>query len=109
MTELTDQNFAQMLQTGDKPTVVDFWAEWCTPCLVLTPILEKLADEYKDRLTFAKANLDAVPITAQKYGIDRIPAVILFNGGKPVSGFIGVRPEPVIKEWLEQVLKNVNY
>lgn len=106
MIELTDQNFAEKIQAGDKPVLVDFYALWCTPCVILTPILEKIADEYKERMVFAKANLDAVPITAQKYGIDRIPAVILFNGGKPISGFIGVRSESMIKEWLERTLKD---
>lgn len=105
MPELTDQNFEEEIKKAEKPVLIDFWASWCQPCLVLAPILEKLAEEYKEKLILAKVNLDAAPITAQKYSIDRIPTVILFNGGKPISGFIGVRPEPVIREWLENTLK----
>jgi len=104
MLNLTDQNFEEEIQKADKPVLVDFWAEWCTPCLVLSPILEKLAEEYKDKFVLAKVNLDTAPLTAQKYGIEQIPTVILFKNGKPISGFIGVRPEPVIKNWLEQNL-----
>jgi len=103
---LTDENFEKEIQNADKPVVVDFWAEWCSPCLMLLPILEKLAAEYEDKIIFAKANLDLVPTASQKFGIDKIPTVILFKEGKPISGFVGVRPEPEIREWLEENLKN---
>jgi thioredoxin len=107
MTEvnLTDQNFNQFIESSEKPVLVDFWAQWCTPCLILGPTLEKVAQEYSDRLTLVKVNLDAAPQTSQKYGIEQIPTVVLFKDGKPVSGFIGVRPETVIKEFLEEALK----
>jgi thioredoxin len=102
---LTDQNFDQFIQSSEKPVLVDFWAQWCMPCLALGPVLEKVAQEYGDKLILAKVNLDAVPQTAQKYGIEQIPTVILFKNGKPVSGFIGLRPEPIIKEFLDEALK----
>ncbi len=105
MLNLTDENFEKEIQAAEKPAVVDFWAEWCGPCSVLGPILEKLAEEYNDKFIFAKVNLDTAPLTAQKYRIERIPTVVLFNGGKPISGFVGVRPEPIIREWLEENLK----
>jgi len=104
MMELTDENFEKEIQGTAKPILVDFWAQWCTPCFVLGPILEKLAEEYKDKMILAKVDLDAAPLTSQKYRIEQIPTVILFKEGKPISGFIGVRPEPVIKSWLEQNL-----
>ena len=104
MMELTDENFEKEIQGAAKPILVDFWAQWCTPCSVLGPILEKLAEEYKDKMILAKVDLDAAPLTSQKYRIEQIPTVILFKEGKPISGFIGVRPEPVIKSWLEQNL-----
>jgi len=106
MINLTDENFEREIQNAKKPALVDFWAIYCNPCLVLSPILEKLAEEYKEKIIFAKVNLDLAPLTVQKYGIDRMPAVILFREGKPVSGFVGVRPEPEIREWLEENLKN---
>ncbi|MDI6603207.1 MAG: thioredoxin [Patescibacteria group bacterium] len=99
---LTDENFEKEIQNADKPVLVDFWALYCSPCLVLSPILEKIAEEYRDKFILAKVNIDAAPLTAQKYGIDRIPTVILFKNGFTISGFLGVRPEPVIKEWLEK-------
>ncbi|MCK4473808.1 thioredoxin [Candidatus Parcubacteria bacterium] len=102
---LTDENFEKEISNADKPVLVDFWAEWCAPCLALGPILEKIAEEYKEKIILAKVNLDVAPIVAQKYKIDRIPFVILFNEGKPKSGFVGIRPEPIIKEWLEDMLK----
>ncbi|PJE69666.1 MAG: thioredoxin [Candidatus Staskawiczbacteria bacterium CG10_big_fil_rev_8_21_14_0_10_38_10] len=104
MLNLTDENFEKEIQGTDKPILVDFWAQWCMPCSVLGPILEKLTEEYKEKLTLAKVDLDAAPLVSQKYRIEQIPTVILFKEGKPISGFIGVRPEPIIKNWLEQNL-----
>ena len=103
---LTDENFEREILNAQKPVLVDFYTSWCSPCTLLSPILEKIAEEYKDKFIFAKVNLDSVPITAQKYGIDRIPTIILFKEGKPVSGFVGVRPEAEIRKWLEENLKN---
>ncbi len=108
MITLTDKNFDEVIQNSQKPVLVDFWALWCTPCFVLSPILEKVVEDFKDKIIFAKANLDAAPLTAQKYGIDRIPMVILFKKGKPVSGFVGVRPEPVVREILNKMLSEEN-
>ena len=105
MLTLTDQNFEKEISNAQKPILVDFWAFWCIPCRLITPILEKLAKEYENEIILAKANLDTAPIIAQKYGIDRIPMLIIFKDGKPISGFIGVRPEPIIKEWIENTLK----
>lgn len=102
---LTDQNFDQFIQSSGKPVLVDFWAQWCMPCLTLGPILEKVAQEYSDKLTLVKVNLDVAPQVAQKYGIERIPTVVLFKSGKPVIGFVGVRSEPMVKEFLDEALK----
>ena len=104
MINLTDENFEKEITSASKPILVDFWAEWCMPCFILGPILEKVAEEYNDKFIFAKVNVDSAPLISQKYGIEQIPTVILFKEGKPISGFIGVRPEPVIKNWLEQNL-----
>jgi thioredoxin len=105
---LNDQNFEEEIQKADKPILVDFWADWCTPCFMLGPILEKLAEEYEDKIVLAKVNLDVASLTAQKYGIERIPTVILFKWGRPISGFLGLRPEPAIRQWLEENQKIIN-
>ncbi|MDI6591569.1 MAG: thioredoxin [Patescibacteria group bacterium] len=99
---LTDENFEKEIENADKPVLVDYYTFWCSRCTILSPILEKLAEEYKDKFIFAKINLETAPFTAQKYGIERIPTVILFKNGFQISGFIGVRSEPEIKEWLEK-------
>jgi putative thioredoxin len=105
---LTDKNFEKEIDGAEKPILVDFFSTWCEPCSVLAPILEKIENDFKGNFILAKANLDDNPLVAQKFQINQIPTVILFNKGKPVSGFIGLRPETVIKEWLEKIIKENN-
>ena len=105
MIALTDENFKEEIENEAKPILVDFWSASCMPCFALLPTLEKLAEEYKDKVIFAKININEAPLTAQEYEIDRIPAVFLFREGKLAAGFIGVQPEPVIREWLEKNIK----
>ncbi len=102
---ITDANFETEIKHKDKPVLVDFFASWCEPCSELAPILEKVANDYAEKLVFAKANLDDIPLTAQTLGINQIPTVVLFGGGSPISGFVGLRPEGIIREWLDQFLK----
>jgi len=102
-TKLTDENFEKELEGSDKPVLVDFFATWCDPCSILAPILERVADEFKDKITLLKANLDDVPLISQKLGIQQIPTVILFKKGKVESGFIGLRREEDIRKWLESM------
>jgi thioredoxin 1 len=100
---LNDDNFEKEVQ-GEKPVLIDFWAEWCGPCQMLGPIVEKVAEEYKDKINFAKVNVDSAPLISQRYQINQIPTVILFKEGKPASGFVGARPEEFIKSWLNENL-----
>lgn len=101
----TDENFEKEIQTAEKPVLVDFFAAWCLPCSVLSPILEKLESEFEGKVIFAKVNVDMAPQSSQKYGINPIPTVILFKKGEPVGEFIGLKPESEIREWLENQLK----
>jgi len=105
MINLTDENFEKEISSAQKPVLVDFWAVWCGPCSVLGPILEKLSEEYKEKVVFAKVNIDESPLASQKFNIDRIPNVVLFKDGKVLGGFVGVQPEEAIKKWLEGFLK----
>ena len=101
-----DGNFHEMVteQSRKVPVVVDFWAQWCAPCLMLGPVLEKLAREYDGKFILAKANIDEARETAQKHMVMSIPAVKMFRDGKVVDGFIGAIPEPYVKQWLDKNL-----
>lgn len=102
---LTDENFESEIKKIEKPVLIDFFAVWCDPCSMLAPILEKVADELEDKIVLKKVNVDEFPLTSQKFKIDRIPAVFLFQKGNPVANFTGLRPEEEIKEWVESFLK----
>ncbi|OGZ65271.1 MAG: thioredoxin [Candidatus Staskawiczbacteria bacterium RIFCSPLOWO2_01_FULL_37_25b] len=104
-TLLTDENFEKEVSNSDKLVLVDFFATWCEPCTMLAPILEKVAEDLKDKIILLKANLDDIPKTAGKFGVEKIPTVILFKSGKPISGFVGLSSEQSIKEWLENSSK----
>ena len=105
-TILTDQNFAKEIQRKDKFALVDFYATWCEPCSLLAPVLEKLEQSFSDKLVLLKANVDETPLNAQKFKVDLIPTIILFKDGQPIDSFSGFRPEPVLKEWLEKIIKD---
>jgi thioredoxin len=104
-TILTDENFEKEINGAKELVLVDFFATWCEPCTMLAPTLEKVAGSFKDKVILMKANLDNNPLSAQKFGVEKIPTVIVFKNGKPVSGFVGLVPEKSIKEWLENILK----
>ena len=104
--EVNDNNFQEKVIEKSKeiPVVVDFWATWCMPCLMLGPVLEKLAEEYKGKFILVKVNVDVARETAMKYGIMSIPSVKMFKNGEIVDEFIGALPEGRVKEWLEKNL-----
>src|ERR1035437_5937611 len=99
--DITDKNFDETINATDKLVLVDFFATWCGPCSVLGPILERIAEEFKEKLILIKADVDQFPTTAQKFGVEKIPTIFLFKNGKPVNNFIGLIPENAIKEWIE--------
>jgi len=105
MKHLTDENFDMEIKNSSKPVLVDFYAVWCPPCQILSPILDKIEKEYEERIFFTKVNVDLAPLVSQRFGVSSIPTVVLFKEGQPKSGFLGVRPEEDIKKWLEENLK----
>lgn len=107
MTTLTDANFDKEILSYDKPVVVDFFATWCGPCTVLGPVLEKVVEGFGGKVALLKADVNTIPLTSEKFEVDRIPMVVMFNKGKPVSNFIGLREESFIKTWIEESIKNL--
>ncbi|HEY8746746.1 MAG TPA: thioredoxin [Tepidisphaeraceae bacterium] len=103
--ELTDQNFEAEVLNSDVPVLVDFWAEWCMPCKMLTPTIEKLAKDYQGKIKVGKVDTDSNRDTALKYSISNIPTVILFKGGEMSQRFVGLQPEKKFKEALDEVGK----
>ena len=100
-----DINFEQVVLKAEKPVLVDFWAAWCKPCLVVAPILDELAEEYSDKMNFVKLDVDNNAKTAASYGIMSIPTLLIFKNGEPVSHIVGARPKGELKRNLEAALE----
>ena len=99
--ELTDQNFEAEVLKSDKPVLVDFWAEWCMPCKMLGPTIDKLAKDYAGKVKVGKVDTDANRDVSMRFGISAIPTVILFKDGKVANKFVGLRQEKEFKEVLD--------
>ena len=108
--EVISENFMTDVieQSKETPVIVDFWAPWCEPCKQLTPIIEKIIKEKNGKVILAKMNIDESPEVAQQLKIQSIPAVMAFNDGQPIDGFIGVQSEKSIIEFVNKIssLKN---
>lgn len=99
---VTDSNFQSEVLESKGLMIVDFWAVWCQPCLILSPIIEELAQEYKGKVSVRKMDVDHNPDTSQKYSIMSIPTVMFFVDGKPVESLIGVQPKQIYKDLIEK-------
>jgi len=102
--EVDVYSFDDVVLQSEKPVLVDFWATWCKPCLMVAPILDELAEEYDGQVTFTKVDLDQNQKIAANYGIMSIPALIIFKGGEPVANAVGARPKAELKKLVESVL-----
>ncbi len=99
--ELTDQNFETEVLKSAQPVLVDFWAEWCMPCRMLAPTIEKIAKDYVGKVKVGKLDTDSNRDVSTKYGISAIPTVILFKNGQVAQKFVGLRREQDFKDALD--------
>jgi thioredoxin 1 len=102
--EINDTNFDELVLKSDKPVLLDFWAEWCGPCRMLTPVVTELAEEYKDKAVVAKLNVDDSQGTALKYGIMSIPTILFFKNGEVVDKQVGAVPKTTLAAKLDALL-----
>lgn len=104
--DVTFENAEQMLieESQRRPVLIDFWADWCSPCKMLMPILDKLVREYDGQVMLAKVDCDRLQPIAEQFGVRSLPTVILMKDGQPIDGFVGAQPESAVREMLEKHL-----
>lgn len=98
-TELTYQDFEQEVLKSEKPVLVDFWASWCGPCMMVSPLVDELSEEITD-VKFCKVNVDEEQQLAVKFGIESIPTLLFFEGGKLKNQLIGAVPKAQLKKFI---------
>jgi thioredoxin 1 len=101
---ITDDNFDELVLRSDKLVLLDFWADWCSPCKMVSPVVEQLYEDYKDVAVIAKIDAERNPQTTKKYGICNIPALLFFKNGELVDKQIGAVPKNTLVEKLSKQL-----
>jgi len=101
---VTDASFAQDVLASGEIVLVDFWAQWCGPCRQIAPALEEISEEFSDKLTVAKVNIDENPDTPGKYGVRGIPTMMIFRDGELAATKVGAAPKGQLIAWIEEVL-----
>jgi len=106
---VTDSAFEKTVLNSTIPVIVDFWAPWCGPCKMIAPVLEKVAKENAGKVIIAKVNTDENPEWAMKYGVQGIPTILFFSGGKIIHRQVGALPEPVLRTVVTQFLEVIRH
>jgi thioredoxin 2 len=101
---VTDANFADQVEHSPLPVLIDMWAPWCAPCRMLAPVVEELAAELDGRVRVAKLNVDENPITAGRFVIRNIPALLLLRAGREIDRIVGVQPKPEILRRVQRAI-----
>ncbi len=101
---ITDDNFENEVLKSELPVIIDFWAEWCSPCRLIAPIIEELANEYEGKIKVGKLDVDVNQQTAIKYGVRSIPTVLMFKDGEVKDVIIGAVPKAMFVEKLEKLI-----
>ena len=99
-TPVTESTFEQEVLGSETPVIVDFWAEWCGPCHMVSPVLDQIAEERAEELKVVKVNIDEEPALAQRYGVMSIPTIVLFKDGEPAAAAIGAQPKGALEKAL---------
>lgn len=102
--DVNDTNFEEVVLKSDKPVLVDFWAEWCGPCRMLTPLVEELYTEYEGKAVVTKVDVDSSPETAAKFGIRNIPTILFFKNGEIVDKQVGAVPKSTLAAKLDALM-----
>ncbi len=96
VTDVTDRDFASEVLQSESPVLVDFWAEWCVPCHMVSPVVEEIARDHAGSVKAMKLNVDDNPDTVRRYGVMSIPTIIVFRGGEEMARVVGARPKDAI-------------
>jgi len=103
--QVTDASFKEEVLDSDVPVLVDFWAPWCGPCRMVAPVVDEIAEQYKDKVKVVKLNTDENPSVASQYGIRSIPTLMIFKDGQRVDMVVGAVPKTTLANTLEKHLK----
>ena len=101
--DVTDANFQELVQ-GNKPLVVDFWAEWCGPCRMVAPFVEELSHEYEDKVVIGKLNVDENDEVVGQFGVRNIPTILFFKNGELVDKHVGAAPKSALENKVKALL-----